>query len=267
MELKQVVSKVMDYPLQTLTSNQSNVLKKLIAAVAAAIFTVISAGTYLIHVSRFFHDRKVTHLKKELEIAVDNSVADTSKSDPEQTKAAAANVDKVKELLSRYPEAAEWLQDRGNTPLLLHNAVHKNQFELVDALVANGFDVEAVGRAGSPLEVAIKFGTLDMVKHLVEKCNARVDGPEGQSKNSVYEASCVHDLKKVQYLVEKGANVNPKLLMSPLRFVAMTFTREPVEATKTIQLMMSKGAKLYGPDDAEGIPQQALDVIERLSKQ
>ena len=107
----------------------------------------------------------------------------------------------------------------------LEHALTQGHVNIVELLLDNGETIHRVFRgcdaAGhylyqTPLSIAIKYGHLDLVKHLVEKRDASMDSTfedatfeDGGNMTPLMYASCLGDLHIVKYLVEeKGVNID-----------------------------------------------------------
>ena len=99
--------------------------------------------------------------------------------------------------------------------------VNEGHVDIVEILLDKGitiprFDTILSNEAGkymyqTPLSIAIKYGHLDLVKHLVEKRSASMDiiFKDGGNMTPLMYASCLGDLHIVKYLVEeKEVNID-----------------------------------------------------------
>lgn len=115
----------------------------------------------------------------------------------------------------------------GPSKKALEHALTQGHVNIVEFLLDNGETIRGVNRiwsveAGhfmyqSPLSIAIEYGHLDLVKHLVEKRGASMDSifkDDGNMTPLMY-ASCLGDLHIVKYLVEeKEVNIDTSFEVS-----------------------------------------------------
>ena len=159
----------------------------------------------------------------------------------------------------------------------LEHALTQGHVNIVEFLLDNGETIHRVFRgcdaAGhylyqTPLSIAIKYGHLHLVKHLVEKRGASMDSTfedatfkDGGNMTSLMYASCLGDLDIVKYLVEeKGVNIDTSFEVNcriydewdRLHF-HREFSTALIHAVKNdhlhiVQYLVEKGAKIN--DDA-----------------
>jgi len=107
------------------------------------------------------------------------------------------------------------------TPLRIA-ARHKSNksIEIVKTLVKKGgyinntLDFDRFGDvknniSTSPLFDAIEEGDLEMVKFLVDECEAKVNVVNEDSNSPLFVACRTNDIEKVKFLVQRGANLDP----------------------------------------------------------
>jgi ankyrin repeat protein len=159
----------------------------------------------------------------------------------------------------------------------LEHALTQGHVNIVEFLLDNGETIHRVfdgsDAAGhclyqTPLSIAIKYGHLDLVKHLVEKRGASMDSTfedatfeDGGNMTPLMYASCLGDLHIVKYLVEeKGVNIDTSFKVNCHNYdewdrvhYHREFSTALIHAVKNnhlhiVQYLVEKGAKIN--DDA-----------------
>lgn len=252
--LKYVGHKILDMPLETISSKSSSPLAKLVSAVAIAALSIISLGSYIVYAKNFFHERKVQNLKHELEAAINSGEATT-----------------VDQLFTKMPELKKFLNgNAGSTPLWLHMAAKNNDEAMVKVLIKHEAVIDADGRAGTPLACAVRAGHLYMVKSLVEK-NANPNLGDGSSSPLFIAAESDHPSRYaiMKYLlVEKNASTSYNMGKNILaRFATNRFKKEEEEQAKEVMgLLISHGALLNYSSNHFNVKPENLEFISNCYK-
>ncbi|WP_341816351.1 ankyrin repeat domain-containing protein [Wolbachia endosymbiont (group A) of Nomada goodeniana] len=90
----------------------------------------------------------------------------------------------------------------------LHVAAARNDRGIVEHLVKNGADVDAIDNSGwTPIQMPAASNQLEIVECLV-KNNANVNIPDSYGITPLYRAVEKSSFKVVKYLAENGANIN-----------------------------------------------------------
>lgn len=225
------------WPLKTIDSNTENYLKKIVAAVAIAIFTVFSLGYYAYYANNFFQSRA---FDRDVEVLTQLVRTD--------------HLDEVRQMLEEKPELKNALNGHGGrTPCILHFAVAGQARQMINYLVEQGASLNAIGRLGSPLDVAIYNNDLPMVRFLLENGVSPDSLAMGHTPPIFYAASegePPHNLEIVQVLAEAGASVNPVRAVSLLARIANRWWEQNPEKTEqTLRMLIERGARLLGPDE------------------
>jgi len=89
----------------------------------------------------------------------------------------------------------------------IFEVIENGDLETLKKLVSRGADVEAKNKYGeTPLILASEFGHLEIVKCLIEKCNANVESKDNHGNTPLILASGYGYLEIVKCLIENGAN-------------------------------------------------------------
>lgn len=250
--VKQTVTKTLDSPLETMSLPNNRLrdcVDKLVAAVAIALFTVISVGTYLIYAYKFFENRRIENTKTEFNSAVESN-----------------DLNKVKLLFSKAPFLKEHL-NTSNTPLL-HSAIHDGQKEMASLLISHGADIYGSSRMGNTMAIATYRKDFEMVKFLVEQHKYDLKKDElffTPAINMVMsEIPAPECFRFVNYLVRMGSIVNTdRYITSILGSVANHWEKHPKEAKETMILLMNNGAELRAEEEAS-LPPEAVKFINNF---
>jgi len=89
----------------------------------------------------------------------------------------------------------------------IFDVVGSGDLESLKKLVSGGANVEAKDKYGNtPLIYASRLGFLEIVKYLIEECNANVNVKNRDESTPLITASINGHLEIVKYLIENGAN-------------------------------------------------------------
>jgi len=96
--------------------------------------------------------------------------------------------------------------------MIIFNVVIRGDLESLKKLVSEGADVEAKNIYGeTPLICASWCGQIEIVKYLIEECNANVEAENNFGNTPLIRASIVGHFEIVKYLIEEHkANVEAK---------------------------------------------------------
>ena len=95
----------------------------------------------------------------------------------------------------------------------LHKAIRDGSLEAVKYLVEHCTDIDHIDDyRGTPLFTAVKTGSLEMVKYLVEH-GADVNNKDSLEDTPLHTAVKTGSLEMVEYLIEHGADVNHKHML------------------------------------------------------
>jgi len=240
--IRAVSSMAIDWPLETV-SHPSSVVAKIVAAAVMAIFTVFSLGYYVVYASRYFANKRFERLIPQLESAVTSN-----------------DLAKARELFAADPKLKEVLNGyEGRTPNLLYLAVDHQHPEMIDFLIHHGADLNAQGRMGTPLAVAVYQGRLNMVQYLLQKkADPNLgDGHRTPITLAALECPAPACFDIMNLLIRNQANVSGTRLLPA---VALYYWNTYPERTReTLTLLMQHGATLGSNDDIEN--QEALQFI------
>ena len=132
----------------------------------------------------------------------------------------------------------------------LHRACKNGDFETVERLVKNNFNIEAKNNYDlTPLHMACITGQLKIVKFLL-KNKAHIEEKDDR-KHTPLHTSLFYKQKKVAlYLIEMGANIHVKnnLGNTPLHIACKT------KKTKIIKILVEKGANVNEQNNKGEIP-------------
>lgn len=120
----------------------------------------------------------------------------------------AGNADKVKEGLKSSPEFAKKVRPGWGTAL--HEAAQMGHAEIVEMLLKDGSDVNAVGINGDrPLHLAAQGGRDDVIKVLLAH-KAEVNAGDEYGNTPLYSAACAGHTNTIILLLANGADVNAR---------------------------------------------------------
>lgn len=225
---------VCDAPLNKISSRKSNILEKVVSAIAIAIFTIFSLGYYIGYAREFYAKQRLANAKQELHTAVDNGDADL-----------------IKSLFDKAPELKKTINgEDGHVPCLLHVAIDKGNFDVADLLIQNNANINAFGRYGTPLAVAAKNHDIKSMEWLLErKANPNLDST---TERAIYMA-LVQKFKDentrfemIELLLKYDADPNLQYCaFSVLALTAYSLWKIDSERTKNIlKQMIDKGVTL-----------------------
>lgn len=173
----------------------------------------------------------------------------------------ACNFDEVQEVKTILKSGAFDLSitdEGGNSPLHKCATHARGAPELIDLLVAHGFDVNAMNQQGeTPLMVAVKFGAIDAVNCLIA----------ASADVNLFDTSCgfaplhiaaqgfhVDEATQVEVckaLINAGANVNQpnpaEFQLTPLHYASLSLNRKLLQF-----LVQVPGINLNAVDDRDG---------------
>jgi len=122
------------------------------------------------------------------------------------TAAEQGDLETIKELVGESPELIGATDDQGYSPL--HKAAYNGRLEVVEYLISQGADVNAVSGSGStPLHGAGYYGHPEIAKALLD-AGARGDIANAGGYTPLLSASAGNHGDIVRLLVERGADVN-----------------------------------------------------------
>ena len=114
------------------------------------------------------------------------------------------NLQQVTELIALQADIVNLKDDKGFTPLIL--AVYNNQPAIVDYLLANGADTDAVDAAGNTALMGVCFkGYNEMATKLIE-AGASLNKQNMQGATALTFATSFNHLQIVELLLRSGAN-------------------------------------------------------------
>lgn len=255
-------------PLKAVDSKDSSYLSKAISGIAIGLFTTVSLGYYAYYAHNYFKEKKINSMYNQLESAI-------------QSK----NIDIVNQLFQQMPDLEKSLKPNapgGRTPLLLHIAVNNNDQAMVNILLQHNADINLDGRVGTPLDVAVRKGDLQMTKYLIEKGAsvkgahesfwpplriAIMDMKNNENRYELHPNMC----KIVQLLLNNGANPNleitPSLLAAFSSYSSKDASAEIQSQIKeTMILMLEKGAKLSFPGDQSYLSEKNHEFIQNFEE-
>lgn len=87
----------------------------------------------------------------------------------------------------------------------LHIAAIRNAHEMIDWLLDRGFDIMENGSWGTPMDCALRYGSVDTVRHLAALMNQI-----GNGALSACLRTKIETLEKLELLIEAGADVHER---------------------------------------------------------
>ena len=97
------------------------------------------------------------------------------------------------------------------TQIRLNEACAKGDLEAVKAEIKKGAKVEVLdSRKRTPIFYVVKSGNIDLVKYLVDECDAKIDVVDSNNITLLHIAAQVGSKSIVSFLIDKGLDVNAK---------------------------------------------------------
>jgi len=153
------------------------------------------------------------------------------------TAAEKGDLETVKQLVQQDPKLIATVDVQGYSPL--HKAAYNNRLDIVEYLLAQGADINAVSRSGStPLHGAASYGHTEIARYLITK-GAIVDKPNAGGFTPLLGASASGRGDIVRLLVEKGANINTVMQDGRTALVMAVWNSD----TALTRFLLDKGAK------------------------
>lgn len=244
--LKIACNEIIDIPLKTIVSKEKSLLSKIVAGIAIAVFSVLSLGFYVVHTYRFFADRKVGNLQKELEQSIEEN-----------------NLTKVQELFTKHPQlktredlrfgVSETCPSR-----LLPLAAEKGNLKIVQLLRQNGAKLDSFSRGNkTALERALDGDHGDVARYLIDEGATLTSDDLGRYilKSSNFDM--------ILFLVEKQENMSSEgKVNSNLAMVALKYSKDSKKCAKILHLLVKKGDRLKDDEQTKfNLSEEAMRAI------
>lgn len=246
--VRNVCMSLLEIPMKVVAFGKRSLLTKMISAVALAALSILS----LRYIHRFVAYRKVIHLQKELEEAIERG-----------------DLYCVRNLLNDHPTLKTekdhhypFLQGSHISVMLPLAAERKcidgkEDLEMVQLLCDNGASLNAYSiMQRNALESALRCDHEAIAHYLLDK-GAQCD--YGALFRYTNKSSC--NLELLLRLVEKSENIEANKAFSILGFVGLKYDENPTQCEEIMKLLIDKGDRLTESDLNFSIPDEAIQFI------
>ncbi len=244
---------LLEKPLEVMASDNSSLLEKTVSAVAIAAFSLLSLGYYVIYAYRFFADKKIIHLQKELEGAIERGdlyrVRNLFQDHPIlKTEKDRKDPSEDSHISTMLPLAAERECLDGSEDL-----------EMVELLCDNGATLNVYSRGmKTPLERALESNHEGVARYLLDK-GARLD----QDVVFRYAMQKGSNLDMLFSLVEKLERIETEnKIWSILGLASLKYDNNPDKCKEVMKLLIEKGDRLTKRDLKLQISDEAKQFID-----
>lgn len=246
-------SEMINKPLEVISSDHKSLGSKILSGLAVGILSCFSLGIYAVHAHKYFANKKVGDLQKNLE----NAVRD-------------GNLSQVIELLKKHPMLKTNLdllndyQNQSYLSLTLPIAAESGNLQMVKLLIDNGASLEGFSRGQkTAIELALDKNNKAMIYLLLSEGSVIT-----QDALSRYLTKKDADIEVGIKLVEKIKEINSMgRKFSVLSIAAENYDKDLTKDKRLIQLLIEKGDRLVKGDEALDLSDEVKKLInEEIQK-